>query len=88
MLANPTRRAILRTMLAEGARSTSPTTLSESFGVRLPVLAYHVRTMAENNALSLDHASDGRGSLQSFYVPGALVKASPEFVTEELAADG
>lgn len=85
LLDHPKRRAILRRVLTEGASPSSPTELSKALGFRLSDTAYHVRVLAGDDALILDHFTEGRGSREGFYVPGPLVKAFPDFVAAALA---
>ncbi len=87
LLGNATRRAILRLMLAEDAPPYCPADLSKLVGVDLPTVAYHVRVLEQADGVQLDHVEDGRGSLRHFYVPGALVKAHPEYVSAVLGED-
>lgn len=85
LLDHPTRRAILRLMLTEDASPSSPTKLSKALGMTLTDVAYHVRVLRQDGALKFDHSTEGRGSRESFYVPGPLVKAYPDFVAAALA---
>jgi DNA-binding transcriptional ArsR family regulator len=65
-LGHPLRRRILRTMIA-GKRETSPRQLSSGLGEPLSALSYHVRVLAECEAIVLVRTSQVRGSTQHFY---------------------
>jgi DNA-binding transcriptional ArsR family regulator len=67
-LGHPLRRRILRTMLDEG-REISPRQLSTKLSESLSALAYHVRVLAECNAIKLVRTTQVRGSTQHFYRP-------------------
>jgi hypothetical protein len=84
LLANSTRRGVLRIVLAHEA-AISPTVLAERLGDPLSNVIYHVRTHVRDDGLKLDHTSNGRGSLEHFYVAGPLVLAYPEFVAATLS---
>jgi DNA-binding transcriptional ArsR family regulator len=80
LLDHPTRRAILRIVLEDGAKPQSPKELAEQLQKELGTVAYHVRTLAKDDALELVRTKPRRGSREHFYVPGALVQAHPEVV--------
>jgi DNA-binding transcriptional ArsR family regulator len=71
-LGHPMRRRILRTMLAQGSEM-SPRQLSEKLAEPLSALSYHVRVLAECEAIELVRTRQIRGSTQHFY--RARVKA-------------
>lgn len=85
LLDHPKRRAILRLMLTEDASPSSPVELSKALGFSLGDAAYHVRVLANDDALTFDHFTERRGSREDFYAPGPLVKAYPDFVAAALA---
>ncbi len=64
-LGHPLRRRILRTMIGE--RETSPRRLSVELDEPLSALSYHVRVLAECEAIELVRTSQVRGSTQHFY---------------------
>lgn len=64
-LAHPLRRAILKEM--RGEEEISPRELSERLGIGLPGLSYHVRILAECEAITLVRTRPVRGSTQHFY---------------------
>jgi DNA-binding transcriptional ArsR family regulator len=65
-LAHPLRRRILRKLIAEG-RALSPAELSESLDEPLSKLSYHVRVLANCDAVKLVRTRQIRGSTQHFY---------------------
>lgn len=85
MLGHPTRRAILRMMLADDAPPYTPTELSKLLRCELPNVVYHVHVLEEFDGATLDHVEDGRGSLKHYYVVGPLVRAYPDYVSAVLA---
>jgi predicted transcriptional regulator len=85
LLANKTRRAILRVMLEDDAPPLTPSELSKLVGVDLPTVHYHVYVLEHDGAVQIDHAENDKGSHQRFFVPGALVQAHPEYVAAVLA---
>jgi hypothetical protein len=84
MLGHPKRRAILRLMLADDAPPYTPAELSKLVQCDLPNVVYHVRTLEQFDCVQLDQV-EGRGGLKHHYVPGALVKAHPDYVSSVLA---
>jgi DNA-binding transcriptional ArsR family regulator len=76
------RRKILREMLAKGGE-VSPRELSALLHEQLSALSYHVRVLAECNAVELVRTQQIRGSTQHFY--RAVVKAY--WALEALEAD-
>lgn len=71
-IGHPLRRRILRTML-DGGREISPRQLSAGLNEPLSALSYHVRVLAECDAIKLVRTAQVRGSTQHFY--RATVKA-------------
>ena len=67
-LAHQVRRRILRKLLSEEA-AISPRELSEALGQPLSGLSYHVRVLAECDAIKLVGTKQIRGSTQHFYRP-------------------
>jgi DNA-binding transcriptional ArsR family regulator len=72
-LGHPMRRKILREMLDTGTEA-SPRELAETLDEQLSALSYHVRVLAECNAVELVNTEQIRGSTQHFY--RAIVKAN------------
>jgi DNA-binding transcriptional ArsR family regulator len=72
-LGHPMRRKILREMLDSGD-DISPRELAIKLSEQLSALSYHVRVLAECNALELVRTEQSRGSTQHFY--RAIVKAN------------
>lgn len=66
-LSHPLRRQILR-LLADD-RPRSPSELAASLDHPLPIVSYHVRTLASRGALRLVRTEPARGSRQHFYLP-------------------
>lgn len=64
-LRHPLRREILRLMAAEEA--ISPRQLSQLLEQPLSNVSYHVRVLADCNAVILVHTIPVRGSMQHFY---------------------
>jgi DNA-binding transcriptional ArsR family regulator len=72
-LGHPMRRQILREMLDSGGE-TSPRELAAKLSQQLSALSYHVRVLAECQAIELVRTEQIRGSTQHFY--RAMVKAN------------
>jgi DNA-binding transcriptional ArsR family regulator len=72
-LGHPLRRRILREMLDLG-EEISPRELSLRLAAQLSALSYHVRVLAECDAIELVRTQQIRGSTQHFYRP--LVRES------------
>jgi hypothetical protein len=87
LLDHPTRRAILRIALKDGAKPQSPKGLAEELQEELGAVAYHVRVLAKDHALKLVRTKPTRGTRQHFYVPGALVLAHPETIDAVLGQE-
>lgn len=67
-LAHPVRRQILRRLIkAKG--ELSPRQLASELGEPLSALSYHVRVLAECEAVRLRRTKQVRGSTQHFYKP-------------------
>jgi len=65
-LSHPLRRQILRWMLGDGGE-TSPRELAGHLRQPLSALSYHVRVLAECEAIELVRTRQIRGSTQHFY---------------------
>ena len=65
-LAHPLRRQILRKMIAED-NETSPCELSVELDQPLSRLGYHVRILAQSDAIELVRTRQRRGAIQHFY---------------------
>jgi DNA-binding transcriptional ArsR family regulator len=67
-LGHPLRRRILRKMIEEG-EEVSPRELAADLDEPLSALSYHVRVLAECEAIKLVRMRQIRGSTQHFYRP-------------------
>ena len=67
-LAHPTRRRILRAMIAD-EREVSPRELASNLEQPLARLSYHVKVLSVCGALEMTRTSQVRGSTQHFYRP-------------------
>jgi len=67
-LAHPLRRRILRRMIKQ-RREMSPRELAGDLSEPLSALSYHVRVLAECEAIRLTRTKQVRGSTQHFYRP-------------------
>lgn len=65
-LGHPMRRRILREML-DSPEEVSPRELAVKLSEQLSALSYHVRVLAECNAIELVRTQQIRGSTQHFY---------------------
>jgi DNA-binding transcriptional ArsR family regulator len=81
-LNHPHRRALLKLFLASEA-ALSPKELAELTGEKLPTVSYHVRVLADKNAIELAEEEPVRGSVAHFYRVTALTKGTP-WVLESL----
>lgn len=72
-LAHPLRRQILRRMLAQ-KHETSPRDLAGDLAESLSALSYHVRVLAECDAIKLMRTKQVRGSTQHFYRPAVKLE--------------
>lgn len=82
-LAHPLRRQILRRMI-EQRREMSPRDLAGDLSEPLGALSYHVKVLAECDAIKLTRTKQVRGSTQHLYRPAIklewarLALAAPE----------
>jgi DNA-binding transcriptional ArsR family regulator len=67
-LGHPLRRRILRKMIGQGGQ-ISPRELAIDLDEPLSALSYHVRVLAECEAIKLMRTEQIRGSTQHFYRP-------------------
>lgn len=81
-LGHPVRRRILREMLDSG-EELSPRELAVVLSEQLSALSYHVRVLAECEAIELVRTEQIRGSTQHFY--RAAIRS--EWALSALAAD-
>jgi DNA-binding transcriptional ArsR family regulator len=81
-LNHPTRRVLLKLYL-EKDEALSPKELAGVTGEKLPTISYHVRVLADKNAIELAEEEPVRGSVAHFYRPTALTKGTP-WVLESL----
>jgi|SRR5215218_4190605 len=81
-LSHPTRRVLLKLFL-ENEAALSPKELAEAVGGKLPTVSYHVRVLADKNAIELAEEEPVRGSVAHFYRPTALTRRTP-WVLESL----
>jgi DNA-binding transcriptional ArsR family regulator len=86
LLGHPTRRAILRIVIAEGA-PCSPVEMSRTIDARLSDVSYHVRQLADAEALALSGTEAVRGSIKHSYDLGPLVEDNRAVVDAILATD-
>src|ERR1044072_870735 len=75
-LNHPLRRQLLKLYLEEDA-ALSPKELAELTGEKLPTISYHVRVLADRNAIELAEEEPVRGSVAHFYRVTALTKSTP-----------
>lgn len=75
-LNHPIRRTLLKLFL-ENEVALSPKELAELTGEKLPTVSYHVRVLADKNAVELAEEEPVRGSVAHFYRPTALTKSTP-----------
>jgi DNA-binding transcriptional ArsR family regulator len=81
-LSHPTRRGLLKLYVEKDA-ALSPKELAELTGEKLPTVSYHVRVLADKNAIELAEEEPVRGSVAHFYRTTALTKSTP-WVLESL----
>jgi DNA-binding transcriptional ArsR family regulator len=81
-LNHPTRRALLKLFL-ENEAALSPKELADLTGEKLPTVSYHVRVLADKNAIVLAEEEPVRGTVAHFYRPTELTK-STQWVLESL----
>jgi len=75
-LNHPTRRTLLKLFL-ENEVALSPKELAERTAEKLPTVSYHVRVLADKNAIELAEEEPVRGSVAHFYRPTELTKQTP-----------
>jgi DNA-binding transcriptional ArsR family regulator len=75
-LNHPTRRTLLKLFLDRDA-ALSPKELAELTEQKLPTISYHVRVLADKNAIELSEEEPVRGSVAHFYRASALTKSTP-----------
>jgi DNA-binding transcriptional ArsR family regulator len=77
-LANPLRQRILGLILQDQSQSgISPREISHELEVPLSGVSYHVRVLADCEAITLKGTKPRRGSMQHFYVPSPNFMALP-----------
>jgi DNA-binding transcriptional ArsR family regulator len=81
-LNHPTRRQLLKLYLENDA-ALSPKELAGLTGEKLPTISYHVRVLADKNAIELSEEEPVRGSVAHFYRATDLTKGTP-WVLESL----
>jgi DNA-binding transcriptional ArsR family regulator len=81
-LNHPTRRTLLKLFLKNKA-ALSPKELAELTEQKLPTISYHVRVLADKNAIELTEEEPVRGSVAHFYRVSALTMSLP-WVLESL----
>ncbi len=87
-LGHPVRRRILRRML-DGGEEVSPRELAFQLCEKLSALSYHVRVLAECEAVELVRTEQVRGSTQHFYRASVSSKwALSALAAEEKAPGG
>ena len=75
-LAHPCRRRIMELLISKSRKaSVSPSELATELGVVLSNVSYHVRVLADYDAITLEETRPVGGSLQHFYAP------DPSFMT-------
>jgi DNA-binding transcriptional ArsR family regulator len=74
-LNHPTRRTLLKLFL-ENEGALSPKELADLTGEKLPTVSYHVRVLADKNAIELAEEEPVRGSVAHFYRVSALTKGT------------
>jgi DNA-binding transcriptional ArsR family regulator len=81
-LNHSTRRALLKLFL-ENEAALSPKELADLTGEKLPTVSYHVRVLADKNAIELAEEEPVRGTVAHFYRPTELTR-STQWVLESL----
>jgi DNA-binding transcriptional ArsR family regulator len=81
-LNHPTRKELLKLYLENDA-ALSPKELAELTGKKLPTVSYHVRVLADKNAIELAEEEPVRGSVAHFYRPTDLTRKT-QWVLESL----
>jgi DNA-binding transcriptional ArsR family regulator len=75
-LNHPIRRALLKLFLKQEV-ALSPKELAELTEEKLPTISYHVRVLADKNAIELAEEEPVRGSVAHFYRATALTRSTP-----------
>lgn len=75
-LNHPTRRRLLKLYLEKNA-PLSPRELADLTGEKLTTISYHVRVLADKNAIELAEEEPVRGSVAHFYRVTALTRRTP-----------
>lgn len=75
-LNHPLRRQLLKLYLEKGA-ALSPKELADLTGEKLPTISYHVRVLADRNAIELAEEEPVRGSVAHYYRVTALTRKTP-----------
>lgn len=75
-LNHPTRRELLKLYLENDA-ALSPKELADLTGQKLTTISYHVRVLADKNAIELAEEEPVRGSVAHFYRATALTRGTP-----------
>jgi DNA-binding transcriptional ArsR family regulator len=75
-LNHPIRRTLLKLFLENGV-AVSPKELADLTGEKLPTVSYHVRVLADKNAIELAEEEPVRGSIAHFYRPTVLTRSTP-----------
>jgi DNA-binding transcriptional ArsR family regulator len=75
-LGHPTRRELLKLYLEKDA-ALSPKELADLTGEKLPTISYHVRVLADKNAIELAEEEPVRGTIAHFYRATELTKSTP-----------
>jgi DNA-binding transcriptional ArsR family regulator len=75
-LNHPTRRQLLKLYLENDA-ALSPKELAKLTGEKLPTISYHVRVLADKDAIELAEEEFVRGSIAHFYRPTRLIRSRP-----------
>jgi hypothetical protein len=70
------RRGILRVMLNGDGAASSPREVADVLGRPLSNVAYHIRVLADRNAVTLAEVRRVRGTNQHFYRPSNALIAS------------
>jgi DNA-binding transcriptional ArsR family regulator len=81
-LNHPTRQELLKLYLEKDA-ALSPKELAGLTGKKLSTISYHVRVLADRNAIELAEEEPVRGSVAHFYRPTDLTKKT-QWVLESL----
>jgi DNA-binding transcriptional ArsR family regulator len=77
LLNNSLRRAVLRLMVEQKVKSTSPKEAALELRVPLSNVSYHVKQLLDSGAIELVDAVPTRGSTEHFYRPTDRVMREP-----------